>query len=198
MKYLANIAMLGLISIACSGCALPVLILANPDQDILLKYEKPLGFKLTSASIAWEDATSIPIEFKYQVLASQKDRPPPPDPMLVKRIEDDVKRLVGVLKDNVPAKLRVTLDGAGVVTGGDYRITFKPTSATKFDNHLGLQIGVVVRISDVNGKIVWTTVLHAHRGYSVIGVDFTDKSDVYIENTLQMLLNRMRKAELVN
>lgn len=193
MRNLKSLMLLVAIALTCTGCGLPV----SPESDLLLKDERPRGIKLTTVSIEWEDSPSIPIRFNYSVSRYQKENPPPPGARLLRGLAEDLGQLVRTLKARVPARLKTALEGAGVGTGPDFKITVRPESAMKFDNHLGLSVILFVRIVDSSNREAWSGRVHSSRGYNLIGIDLTDHSDTYADNAILLLMARLRKAELI-
>jgi hypothetical protein len=188
-------ALYGLITATTAGCAAPVALLANPDKDILLPYIKPAGFKLTSTTIIWVENPSINIEYRYQVPKYMKDVPARPE--MVEKVKNEALNLITVLRTEVPFKLLRSLEKSGVQRGDDYRIEMRPVSISHLDNHLGTQVRIDVKVMNREGKSVWTTPVFAKRGYNIVGIDFTNQDTAYTDNTIETLLTRMRKAELL-
>lgn len=193
---LLRCAFCSLIASLIAGCAAPVALLANPDKDFVLRYVKPAGFKLTSIKIVWIENPSIDIDYRYQAPNYLVNTSASPE--MVKKIKDEAQHLITVLHTEVPVKLLKSLEKSGVQVGDDYRIEMKPMSINHLDNHLGTTAHIDVRILNREGKILWATPVFAKRGYNVIGIDFANQDSAYIDNVIQTLLIRMRKAELIS
>lgn len=189
-------AIYGLVAATIVGCGAPVALLANPDKDIVLKYIRPAGFKLDSTTVAWIDNPSVYINYQYKVHKALKDVPPSPE--FVKKVEDEVKHLLTMLRKELPANLQTSMEKVGVERGDNYRIEIKPTVVDRLDEFIGMQVRLDVQVLNREGKKVWATGVSAKRGYNMVGIDFTNQDKAYIEKTLEVLLTRMRKAELLS
>jgi hypothetical protein len=178
-----------------AGCGAPVALLANPDEDIGLKYVRPAGFKLSGTKAVWIDNPSIHVTYGYKVQRGFENTPP--SPALVKRVQDDARNLVTMLRSQMPGALQAALEKSGVQSGDDHKIEMQPTRAHHLDGNLGMQIMINVKVIDREGKSLWSTVVPAKRPYNVIGIDLKNQDKAYISTTLEMLLARMRKADLL-